>query len=208
MDLFGIGSAAAGVATAGASIYGADVAAKSQRETNVWNAAEAEKNRGFQERMSSSAHQREVEDLKMAGLNPILSATGGGSSSPSGSIIAAENPEKGRAAAMADAVRGAVSAVQIKKLNAETATARASAGIMQAKEWSAKNVQRWEKKNPDFYGQAGAMRDSFGPKLSGLAGVIQEGREFLRGKTGRKHVGEPAKKVWEAGKMKLEKWKK
>lgn len=37
----------------------------------------------FQERMSSSAHQRQAKDLKAAGFNPLLSATGG-ASSPAG----------------------------------------------------------------------------------------------------------------------------
>lgn len=42
-----------------------------------FNAAEAAKNRNWQKMMSDTAHQREIADLKAAGLNPVLSAMGG-----------------------------------------------------------------------------------------------------------------------------------
>lgn len=42
-----------------------------------FNAQQAALNRDWQEMMSNTAHQREIADLKAAGLNPVLSAMGG-----------------------------------------------------------------------------------------------------------------------------------
>lgn len=76
-----------------------------EREQNLFNAEQASIQRGFEERMSSSAYQRQVADMQAAGINPAVAFGSGGASTPSGSA-ASGSASSGSPAAIFDLILG------------------------------------------------------------------------------------------------------
>lgn len=100
------GAAAGGSAGAGVgSMLG-------QGDANQANSAEAQYNRLWQEKMSNTAHQRQVADLRSAGLNPILSANSGAAVG-SGATATHQN----ELAALPGAVSSAADSIRMKREN-------------------------------------------------------------------------------------------
>jgi hypothetical protein len=134
---------AAGIGAAGSLLSG-KMSQSGQSSANSMNQQMSLAQMMFQERMSRYAHRYEVQDLRKAGLNPILSGTGGaGSATPSGSTARMENEKGAGVSSALDALSTITQALltskQADKTRAETentiantATAKEQPGLVRA----------------------------------------------------------------------------
>lgn len=108
----------------------------SNAQAMAFNAEQAQKQMDFQREMSSTAHRREVADLRLAGLNPILSVNHSGASSPSGAAgsgvasagasYQARNPAEGAASSALAAMQlsDVLASIKVKEAQADNIRAQ------------------------------------------------------------------------------------
>jgi hypothetical protein len=179
----GFADATAGIGSIvgiGADIYGQNKANRDSKEM-------AQKQMDFQERMSSSAHQREVKDLRAAGLNPMLGYMQSGASTPSGAMGSVKSPEVG--GQVRDAGRlfldkqeqqariNQINATA-EKTNQEKENASILNGILRAQEWSAQSRKNIWSNILDLFGGSEGAQGNIGQVFKNLG----EEMKYQKGK--------------------------
>lgn len=139
-----------------------------------FNAQEAAKSRSWQEYMSNTAHQREIRDLKAAGLNPVLSAMGGNGAAVTSGATASGVTSAGAKGEVDTSANAALVQILGSVLSAQTQLQTANVNV-RTQEAVADKYTAMEK----LVAQIGADASKYGASMSYAASKYATDQQIL-----------------------------
>lgn len=159
-----ISPALGALSSIGTGIFNSISSSRAQKKAYKYALDLQNRQNSWMEYMSNTAHQREVTDLRAAGLNPILSATGGSGASTPQAGSASMSPVDERLGEIIS------TALDYKRLRNETKQANSNVNVMTAQKEKLDEEKRGQKQANDVYenyGQKNAEIDYQNKVLQG-----------------------------------------